>query len=116
MFKLAFDDSGYLGGAAVKPYVAIAREFGDAQADGGAEAGTYLELGIAPGYSGAAASVAVPVKVGLSVGDYYENPLTGEDDKFGYFSIGGMVTVPLGADDEVRVVERARRRRIPAAG
>jgi hypothetical protein len=94
MFKLAVDDSGYLGGAAVNPYVLIAREFGDAQADGGAEAGTYLELGIGPGYSGAKASVTVPVKIGLSVGDYYE--LDGTDNKFGYFSIGGLVTVPLG--------------------
>src|SRR5688572_17429634 len=47
MFKLAIDDSGYLGKGAVKPYVAIAREFdtdeGLGQADGGAAAGTYLE-------------------------------------------------------------------------
>jgi hypothetical protein len=28
--------------------------------------------------------------------DYYENPLTGEDSKFGYFSVAGIVTVPLG--------------------
>jgi hypothetical protein len=96
MFKLAIDDSAYLGSAALSPYVAIAREFGDAQADGGAEAGTYLEVGIAPGYSGSRASLAVPVKIGVSVGDYYENPVTGDDDKFGYFSIGGVVTVPLG--------------------
>lgn len=94
MFRLGIDDSGYLGSAAVNPYVAIAREFGDAQADGGAEAGTYLELGIGPGYSGAKASITVPVKIGLSVGDYYE--LDGTDNKFGYFSIGGLVTVPLG--------------------
>src|SRR5688500_6801726 len=34
-FKFAVDDSSYLGGAAVKPYVLLARELGDAQADGG---------------------------------------------------------------------------------
>lgn len=104
MFKLAVDDTGYLGKGAIKPYVAIAQEF-DAtdinpvtglpgQADGGAGAGTYLELGIAPGYSGARASVAVPVKVGLSLSDYYE--VAGEDNKFGYFSVGALVTVPVG--------------------
>ena len=30
----------------------------------------------------------------MSMGDYYE--LDGEDNKFGYFSIAGIVTVPLG--------------------
>jgi hypothetical protein len=98
MFKLGIDDSGYLGRAAVSPYVLIAREFdtepGVGQADGGDNAGTYLELGIAPSYSAAAVSIAVPIKLGFSVGDYYE--LAGTDEKFGFFSIGGLVTVPLG--------------------
>jgi hypothetical protein len=99
MFKLAVDDSGKLGKAAVKPYIAIAREFdtspGFGQADGGDNAGTYLEIGFAPGYSASKAGIAFPIKVGLSVSDYYE--LAGEDNKFGFFSIAGIVTVPLGA-------------------
>jgi hypothetical protein len=98
MFKLAVDDSGKLGKAAVKPYIAIAREFdtgpATGQADGGDNAGTYLEIGFAPGYAASKASIAFPIKVGLSAGDYYE--LAGEDNKFGFFSIGGLVTVPLG--------------------
>jgi hypothetical protein len=98
MFKLAVDDSGKLGKAAVKPYIAIAREFdtgpATGQADGGDNAGTYLEIGFAPGYAASKASIAFPIKVGLSAGDYYE--LAGEDNKFGYFSIAGIVTVPLG--------------------
>ena len=100
MFKYALDDSGYLGKAAVKPYLAIAQEFdtdiATGQADGGANAGTYMEIGFAPGYAASRASIAFPIKVGLSLSDYYENPLTGEDSKFGYFSIAGIVTVPLG--------------------
>ena len=100
MFKFALDDSGYLGKAAVKPYVAIAQEFdtdiGRGQADGGANAGTYMEIGFAPGLAVPKASIAFPIKVGLSLSDYYENPLTGEDEKFGFFSIAGIVTVPLG--------------------
>ena len=57
--------------------------------------GRYLELGVAPGAQRrAAASLALPVKVGLSTGDYYE--LGGVDNKFGFFSVGGIVTVPLG--------------------
>ena len=97
-FKLGADDTTYLGRAALKPYALFAFEFdaeeGRGQADGGLEAGKYLELGIAPGYTGSAASVTFPLKVGLSLGDYYE--LDGVDNKFGFFSIGGLVTVPLG--------------------
>lgn len=104
MVKLAVDDTAVLGKGAVKPYVLVAQEF-DAtdismvtglpgQADGGLGAGTYLELGIAPGCSGARASLAVPVKVGLSLSEYYE--AAGSDSTFGYFSIAGMVTVPVG--------------------
>jgi hypothetical protein len=99
-FKASVDDSGYLKKAAVKPYALIAFEFdtaaGTGQADGGAKAGKYVELGVGPGYSTSKASFTVPIKVGLSAGDYYENPLTGEDSKFGYFSLAGVVTVPLG--------------------
>ncbi len=96
--KYALDDSAFLGGAALKPYALLAMEFGSepgtGQADGGLEAGKYLELGVAPGYTGSRAGIAFPVKVGLSVGDYYE--LAGEDHKFGYVSVAGIVTVPIG--------------------
>jgi hypothetical protein len=99
-FKFALDDSGYLGKAAVKPYIVIAQEFDTdvarGQADGGAEAGTYMEIGVAPGYSASRASIAFPIKVGLSLSNYYEDPLTGNDEKFGFFSVAGIVTVPLG--------------------
>jgi hypothetical protein len=102
MFKFAVDDSGKLGKAAVKPYIAVAREFdaepGRGQADGGENAGTYVEIGFAPGYSASKASIAFPIKVGLSGSNYYElaTPTGFEDNKFGYFSIAGIVTVPLG--------------------
>ena len=98
MFKLGVDDSGKLGKAAVKPYIAIAQEFDTdiarGQADGGDKAGTYLEIGFAPGYAAKKAGIAFPIKVGMSLSDYYE--LAGEDNKFGFFSIAGIVTVPLG--------------------
>jgi hypothetical protein len=97
--KVAFDDSARMGAAAMKPYVLMAFELatepGKYQADGGEKAGRYLELGIAPGISGGVASLAIPVKFGLSAGNYYE--LAGVDNKFGFFSVAGIVTVPLGA-------------------
>jgi hypothetical protein len=103
-FKLSGDDSAALGKAAMHPYAVVATEFdadGGHQADGGSKAGKYLELGVAPGYSGAKAGIAVPVKVGLSLGDYYElnvgtpaRPVF-EDNRFGFFSIAGIATVPI---------------------
>ena len=99
MVKLAVDDSARLGKAAIKPYALVARELDTApglgQADGGEQPGTYLEVGIAPGYTGSRASVAVPVKAGFSLGNYYE--LAGVDHPFGFLSVAGVVTVPLGS-------------------
>ena len=96
--KFAVDDTAYLGAAALKPYVLFAAEIdtapGSGQADGGLNGGKYLELGISPGYAASVASIAIPVKVGLSAGDYYE--LSGVDNKFGFFSVAAIATVPLG--------------------
>lgn len=98
MFRVAVDDSVH-GKGAVKPYVILAQELDTApglgQADAGLEAGTYLEIGAAPGYAWPKASVAVPVKLGYSLSNYYE--LDGTDNRFGFFSIAGIVTVPLGS-------------------
>ena len=94
--KVSFDDSEALGKGALKPYALVAFELGDGGADGVSEKGTYVELGIGPGYSGEKASVVFPVKVGLSASDYYE--FGGEDSTFGYFSVGGIVTVPLNSN------------------
>jgi hypothetical protein len=82
------------------PYGLVAFEFdtepGRGQADGGSDGGTYLELGIGPSWPlGGSTTLAVPVKLGMSLSDYYEHPVTGEDNKFGYFDIGALVTVPL---------------------
>jgi hypothetical protein len=84
-------------GSKYAPYGLVAFEVGGdgaGQADGGTEKGTYLEFGIGPTWPiGGSSTVTVPVKVGLSAADYYE--LAGEDHKFGYFDIGGLVTVPI---------------------
>ena len=106
MLKVGVDDSAHLGKAALKPYALVAFEFdtepGVGQADGGAKAGRYLELGVAPGYAGSKATISIPVKVGLSLANYYEQNVGTAadpvfvDHTFGYFSVGGFVTVPLG--------------------
>jgi hypothetical protein len=105
-FQFNIDDAAYLGRAALKPYALVAFEFGAApgigQADGGAHDGRYLELGIAPGYSFPRATLTVPVKVGVSLHDYYElnvgTPTAPvfDDNPFGFASVAGLVNVPLG--------------------
>lgn len=90
-------DRAVRGRVAFKPYALAAFELdtqpGSGQLDGGFKAGRYLELGAAPGYSIRRVGVAVPVKVGLSLGNYYE--LAGKDHPFGFVSIAGIATLPL---------------------
>ena len=109
--KLALDDSAFLGVAAVKPYALMAFELdtslGQGQADGGSTAGTYLEIGAAPGWASERVALSAPIKVGMSLGSYYElNTGTAArpffvDNKFGFFSVAGIVTVPLGGQTRV---------------
>jgi len=81
----------------LRPYGLIAFELdtqpGLGQADGGLNAGTYLELGAAPVWPDAPVNISFPIKVGFSLNDYYE--LAGVDHKFGFLSLGAMATVPL---------------------
>jgi len=80
----------------VSSYALVAFEL-EGQADGGVTKGKYLELGAAPSYSlTKAMTITVPVKVGLSLDGYYEG-LTG-DERFGFFSVGGNLAVPLTSD------------------
>ena len=95
--RLAVDDRAALGGAALRPYALVAFEVdaapGEGQLDGGLHAGKYLELGITPGFAAGRASIAFPVSLGLSLGNYYE--LANEDHAFGFASVAGIVSVPL---------------------
>jgi hypothetical protein len=88
---LAYDDRG--SAFPLSPKAIIAFEL-DGQADGGAEQGTYLELGIRPGLSVAPRlTLAVPVKVGISLKDYYEG--ASGSNRFGYFDAGLIASVPI---------------------
>jgi hypothetical protein len=75
------------------PSFTLAFELGENGADGPQDKGVYLELGLTPAIpmkADSKVSLTVPIKLGLSVKDYYQNPTTGEDSKFGYFSAGLM--------------------------
>lgn len=91
----AFDDSGNT--VPLNPKAIIAFEL-DGQADGGSSKGTYLELGVRPVFPLGAhpkypVTLAVPAKLGLSLNDYYEG--VNGSEGFGYFDLGGILSVPL---------------------
>lgn len=92
---VAYDDSA--SPFPLSPKATVAFEL-DGQADGGASQGTYLELGIGPEFALVdtgryPVTLTVPVKLGLSLKDYYEGP-TGSN-RFGFVSLGGRASVPL---------------------
>lgn len=100
MKEIAFrasTDGPAIGGASIKPYALAAFELdtkpGIGQLDGGFKAGRYLELGATPARSMRRIRIAVPVRVGLSIGNYYE--LAGKDHAFGFVSAGGIATLPI---------------------
>lgn len=86
-----------LAGLALRPYVLAAFELdtdpGIGQLDGGFKAGRYLELGATPAHAVGRIALAAPVKVGLSLANYYE--LAGRDHRLGFASVAGVVTVPI---------------------
>lgn len=89
---VAFDDSA--SAFPLSPKVVLAFELGDGQADGGLDKGTYLELGIRPTVKLAPKlTLAIPVKTGLSLNQYYEGPAG--DSTFGFFDTGLQLSVPV---------------------
>jgi hypothetical protein len=92
---LAYDDSASAFPLAPKMILAVELQ---GQADGGEKQGTHLELGVRPVLKLTDAakypiSLAVPVKLGLGVRDYYEGPAG--SNHFGYFDTGLVASVPL---------------------
>jgi hypothetical protein len=89
---LSFDDSA--SKVPFSPKIILAFELGPGQADGGTKKGTYLELGVRPAVKVAPKlTLAVPVKLGMSVRNYYEGPV--KDNTFGYLDIGLQGSVPV---------------------
>lgn len=98
MFKAAVTDAAALFG--LKLYGAVAIEInaspGVGQADAGQNAGTYVEIGMAPSVPlPRNVTLSIPTKFGFSASNYYEGP--SGDSKFGYSSMAGIFSVPLGA-------------------
>lgn len=99
MFKAAVTDAAALLG--LKLYAAVAIELGASpgtgQADGGQEAGTYVEIGMSPSIPlPKNVTLSMPTKFGFSASNYYEHPAFADGGKFGYSSMAGIFSVPLG--------------------
>ena len=93
---LAVDDSK--SPFPLSPKIVLAFELGDGQADAGTGKGTYLELGIRPTVKLAPkATLAIPVKTGLGLHNYYEGAAVGlpGESHFGYFDTGLSLSVPV---------------------
>jgi hypothetical protein len=90
--SLGYDDSA--SAIPFSPKLLVAFEL-EGQADGGADEGIYVELSARPVFKlgSTAATLAVPLKLGLSGSDYYEGP--GGSDAYGYVDVGAIVSVPL---------------------
>lgn len=99
-FTLALDDSEWLKAWALKPYATLVLETGSNGSDSpDLDNGTYLELGIAPGFSFDVGETSVtltfPASVGLSLADYYQDA-GGGNDTFGFAQVGAKASIPLG--------------------
>jgi hypothetical protein len=96
--EVAFDDSELWGDAPFSLAPSALLSFELDRTNFGDEEGVYLELGLEPSYvlfdgEDYPITVAVPLAVGLSLNDYYEDD--SGDDTFGFFSFGLGFSVPL---------------------
>lgn len=93
MFSTSFDHS-------LAPSVAVAFEFSKAS---GADKGIYAEFGIAPAVpmaEDAPVSITIPIKIGLSLKDYYFDE-NGENAPLGYIS--GGITLGHKVNDKLEI-------------
>lgn len=104
--KLAFNDSGLwfdVNGLpfSVQPYLLLAIETDNpGRRAAGFDDGIYCEVGLAPSIvvpvtPSLPLTLSLPMAVGLSIRDYYPDPLTAKDETFGYFAIGFKISAPL---------------------
>lgn len=102
IFSLSYDDSAHWGESSFRlsPSLTLGLEVGADYADGAdTERGIYLQPGLSPGFTAdlpvlEEVEFTFPIVVGLSLDNYYEDA-TGEDNAFGYVSVGGKMSFAL---------------------
>jgi len=96
---VSLDDSEAWGGLGLNPSATLAHEV-DGGSDAGGDQGTYLGLSIEPvfedilGSDSLKVDASIPVTVGLSLDNYYEDA-AGHSDTFGYLDLGLVLSTPL---------------------
>ena len=97
--SVGYDDSDLLGDFAFAPYVAVALELQNNLVGAAGDENGYLEIGgefalPTEGTAIEAWSWSVPFAFGLSIDNYYVDA-SGEDEFFGFFSVGLAGSIPL---------------------
>ena len=89
--------------SAVAPYATFAFELSGG-AEGGPNKGSYFELGVEPSAPlDGPIGVSFPVTLGMSLSNYFEYMDAGgamTDGKFGFFSVGASIGIPLSTPEE----------------
>ena len=89
--------------SAAAPYATFAFELSGG-AEGGANRGSYLELGVEPAAPiDAPVGLSFPVTLGMSLSNYFEyvdGAGTLTDGRFGFFSVGASLGIPLDTPEE----------------
>src|SRR5262245_26729800 len=96
--SFGLNDAKWLGDFALNPSLLFAFETKGEALVSDDNKGIYLGIGLAPGYTFLAdtrnpINVSLPMTAGFSVKDYYT--VNGQNQTWGYFSGGPLVTVPL---------------------
>jgi hypothetical protein len=115
---LAIDDRQLLGTevpvfGGINPHVRLAIELsGVRKPEENHGEGVYLELGIEPALNlfesaGGPVVLSLPVTLGTSLGDYYEDE-TGSDDFLGYLDLGLELTLPMSVLLDPLTVDQGR--------
>lgn len=99
-FSASWDDAedGLMFGIPIAPSATIAFEI-DGDAADGQDGGVYLELGIEPSVTFeegalADATLSFPATLGISLDNYYQEA-SGDDETFGYATVGAALSYPL---------------------
>jgi len=97
---IALDDSDLLGigRRGLRPSLMVAFDL-EGQIDAGDRRGTYLQAGVAPDFrlftiGDIEVDVALPMRIGGSLGGYYEDAL-GVDHRFGFADVGAEFSTQL---------------------
>ncbi|HZN39398.1 MAG TPA: hypothetical protein VFD82_11380 [Planctomycetota bacterium] len=97
-FSAGYDDKGVINtfASGLQPGVVLAFEL-DGQLDGGTpgNTGIYAQLGIKPSFQFGQFTLDVPVTLGVSLKDYYEDAGTNDDEFLGFFDVGAVISTAI---------------------